>query len=163
MMGPVDLKPLLISRVAGVLGWLGLGALAVGYLVGRADRPPVVYVAVGACVAISLYLAVRAYRMGAHYGPEGIEVRGFVLSRRIPKARITEVTTFPAVRWQSDDGKARWSPIFAFFDAGEGASFLKRHNKWAIERLQDWDGRRRGTAGRKPSKRRRRPVRSDRG
>jgi hypothetical protein len=136
----VDLKPLLISRVMHILLWLGLGVLGVVFWVGRRDQAPlgVVLAGIGLCAAAAVYLAVRAYRLGARYGPEEIEVRGFVLSRRIAKARITQITNFPAVRWQSEAGKARWTPIFSFYSLDRVATFVERHNEESIERLLEW-------------------------
>jgi hypothetical protein len=160
----MHLKPLLVTRVANVLPGLILGALGVGFWLDRSDRTPhaLLVVGVGLSAALGLYLAVRGYRQGAKYGPDGIEVRGLLRTRRIAKARITEITDFPAVRWTAASGRARWTPIFAFFGLEQMAPFVERHNAACIERLQNWDDRRRPAARRNPARIDRRTRNSNR-
>jgi len=160
----MNLKPLLVTRVANVVPGLLFGALGVGFWAARSDRTPhaLLVVGVGLSAALGLYLAVRGYRQGVEYGPAGIEVRGLLRTRRIDIARITEITDFPAVRWTATSGRARWTPIFAFFGLEQMAPFVERHNASCIERLQNWDDRRRLAARRNPAKRDRRARNSRR-
>jgi hypothetical protein len=152
----VDVRPLVISRVLNALAWVVVAGLGVdGWLgigLGRAGEVTGV-----ACLAVvGMYLAGRAYRAGVVLEPEAILVRGFIRTRRIPRAQVTEITEYPAVRWKRADGKARWSPIFVFFDELRTLPFIRRHNEASIQRLQAWDDRRRLVARRNPVKRRRR-------
>ena len=134
----MDLKPLLVSRIAQIVLWLVLAGLVIGYLIDTQGFAPVAVVISAVVLAVGVYLAVRSYRMGAKYGPEGIEVRGILLSRRIPTDQVVRVTGFPAVRWQTAAGKGRWTPIFAFYGIGQLAS-VERYNQFCILQLQTWD------------------------
>ena len=128
----------LISRIAQVLFWLVVGGVVVGYLIDTQGAEPLILGIAALVVALSVFLALRSFRMGVRYGAEGIEVRGLVRSRRIPRDQIIRITDFPAVRWQSATGKARWTPIFAFYGVGQLAS-IERYNQFCILRLKTWD------------------------
>ena len=153
----MDLKPLLVNRVLNAVGWLLIISLPIGALLESELSGKVL----GAVLfgVLGVFLAVRGYRAGASYGADEIVIRGFIYSRRIPKVRITQITEFPAVRWTREDGKARWSPIFAFYTGGQVIPSVERHNAVMIQRLQDWDDRRRLVARRNPVKKRRKRQR----
>jgi hypothetical protein len=152
---PVDVRPLPLNRVLNALVWLALTALAVDPFVNGGFSRGVEIAGTAGSVLIGSYLAVRGYRAGVLLEPEAIVVRGFFRTRRIPKAQITGLTEFPAVRWKGADGKARWSPIVAFAEGGNTIPFVSRHNEASLERLRDWDDRRRLVARRNPAKKRR--------
>ncbi|QNE20121.1 hypothetical protein F1D05_22150 [Kribbella qitaiheensis] len=137
--------------------WLAVTALVLEPLVtGGLPRGVAIAGTVG-CVLIGVHLAVRGYWAGAVLEPETLVVRGFFRTRRIPKASITGITEFPAVRWKRADGKARWSPIIAFCEEGQRVpSFVRRHNEMSIQRLREWDHRRHLKARRSPAKKRQR-------
>jgi hypothetical protein len=151
-----EVRPLVISRVLNALAWVAVAGLGIdGWLgigLGRAGE----VAGVAGCLVVGVCLAVRAYRAGVVLEPEAILVRGFFRSRRIPRAQVTEITEFPAVRWKRADGRARWSPIFVFLDELRTLPFIRRHNEASIQRLQAWNDRRRPAARRNPVKRRRR-------
>jgi hypothetical protein len=138
----MDLRPLLVSRIANVVPGLLLAALGVGYwLVQRTDLALTTAV-LGAVVGG--WLGVRGYRQGVRCGEEAIEVRGLLRSRRIPVERIVAITNFPAVSWQTESGRKRWSPIIAFAELDDLIEPIRRHNEAAVGKLQEWDQRRRG-------------------
>jgi len=144
----------LISRIAQVVVWLGLGVAVIGTLIARQGPDPLILGISAVVAALSVVLAIRSYRMSVRYGPDGIQVRGFLLSRWIPRDEIIRITGFPAVRWQSASGKARWTPIFAFFGVGQLAS-VERYNQFCILRLKTWDEERHRKPGPDPSNPRR--------
>lgn len=145
----------LISRIAQVVFWLALGGVVVGYLIDTQGPEPLILVISALVVALSAFLAFRSYRMGVRYGSAGIDVRGLVLSRRIPRDQIIRITDFPAVRWHSATGKARWTPIFAFYGVGQLAS-IERYNQFCILRLKTWDEDRHSKPSPNPNNPRRR-------
>ncbi|MEV8377109.1 hypothetical protein AB0P21_30490 [Kribbella sp. NPDC056861] len=104
------------------------------------DDLPLAVVIVGAlvCVGAAVYLAMLGWRLGVVFDADGIEVNGLLRSRRIAKEEIVAITNFPAVRWKNADGKARWTPIFAFANPGRVIPLVERHNEAAISILQDW-------------------------
>ncbi|GAA1603278.1 hypothetical protein GCM10009789_66610 [Kribbella sancticallisti] len=134
----MDLKPQLISRIAQTVLWLALAGIVIGYLIDTQGFEPVPLAISGLALALGVLLAVRSQRMGVRYGPDGIEVRGILLSRRIPRSQIVRITNFPAVRWTTEAGKGRWTPIFAFYGIGQLAS-VERYNQFCILQLQTWD------------------------
>jgi hypothetical protein len=148
---------LLVTRIANAALGLALGALGMGFCLDRPGSPTGVPLVAGAGVsaAAGLLIAIRGYRMGARYGPDGIEVRGYILSRRIEKKRITDITSFPAVRWTTAAGRRRWTPIIAFAGSAQTLPFVAKHNEACIDRLQNWDDKRRLRDRRNPAKKRR--------
>lgn len=140
--------------------WLALMCPPVGALLESGQSSGVKLAGSIGLALVAVCLAVRGYRAGASYGPDGIVVRGFFATRRIPKARIVAITELPAVRWTRADGKARWSPIFAFWTGDQRVPFVVRHNDEMIQLLQNWADRQRLAARRNPAKKRRqRPAR----
>jgi hypothetical protein len=150
----VDLKPLLISRIAQIVLWLVLAGLVIGYLIDTQGLQPLPLVISGLVLALAVFLAVRSHRMGTSYDSDGIEVRGILLSRRIPADQVIRITGFPAVRWQTAAGKGRWTPIFAFYGIGQLAS-VERYNQFCILQLQTWDESRHPKPGPSPTNPRR--------
>jgi hypothetical protein len=134
----VDLKPLLITRIAQTVLWLVLTAILVGYLISTDIAWPLTLGISLVIVAVALFLIVRTHRMGVRYGPEGLEVRGILRSRWIPAEQVVRVTGFPAVRWATAAGSSRWTPISAFYGIGQLGS-VERYNQFCILQLRTWD------------------------
>ncbi|MEU2236038.1 hypothetical protein [Streptomyces vietnamensis] len=115
---------------------LGLGCLAYGAEAGTAGERTAAVVAVLVCAV----LAVRGFRAGVRCEGERLVVRGYAWTRVIPRAAVTEVTDFPAVRWTSPGGRRRWTPVVAFAEVSgelDGARACKRSNtarlrRWAV-------------------------------
>jgi hypothetical protein len=149
----VELKPLLVTRLSNALVWPVLAVVLVITLVGR--EVPIAVVVVGgiASLAVAGYLGLLGWRVGVVCDEAGIEVRGLIRTRRISREEIVAITRFPAVRWTTVAGKARWTPIFAFANPIKLVPFVDRHNEAATAILQDWQ------AGPKPPKPRRRTRR----
>jgi hypothetical protein len=141
----------MFSRIAQAVLCVGIAALVVGALLDGQGLNPLAVVIAVLVLAVGVVLAVRSYRMGALYGPDGIEVHGLLRNRRIAKEQITQITNFPAVRWESADGRSHWTPIVAFAGYGQLA-FIHRYNQFCILRLQTWDDERRLKARRDPAK-----------
>jgi hypothetical protein len=154
----VDLKPLLISRVAQIVLWLVLAGLVIGYLIDTEGFAPLSIGISVVVLAVAVFLAVRSNRMGVRYGPEGLEVRGILRTRSIPESQVIRVTTFPAVRWHTEDGKGRWTPISAFYGIGQIGS-VERYNQFCILQLQTWDESRKPKPPKNPTNPRRPPRR----
>jgi hypothetical protein len=147
----VELKPLPVVRVCHALAWPLLGVAALIALVENEVAVAVLVVAAVVCLAAGAYLGFRGWRLGVVCDDSGIEVRGLVRDRRISREQIVAVTNFPAVRWTTPVGKARWTPIFAFANPVKLVPFVERHNEAATAILQDWQT---GTKPRPPKKRR---------
>ncbi|ADB29428.1 hypothetical protein Kfla_0304 [Kribbella flavida DSM 17836] len=146
----------MLSRVAQAGLWLVVGVGIVAALLdGAGARSWVPAVAV-VVIAASGVLAVRAYRVGATYGPDGIEVRGYFRTRRIQRNQVTQVTDFPAVRWKDTNGKPRWTPISAFSGSSGQLRMIERHNAVCLALLQLWDEERHQKPTRTPRRTRRR-------
>ncbi|WP_157630630.1 hypothetical protein [Kribbella catacumbae] len=133
----MELKPLLITRLCNASVWPILAGVIVIAL--RGDLP-VVAVVGGAlvCLVAAVYLGFLGWRLGVVCDAGGIDVHGLFRSRRIAKEEIVAITNFPAVRWKTRAGKARWTPIFAFANLGRVLPLVERHNEAAISILKDW-------------------------
>ena len=104
----------LLSRV--VHGLLALGTVvAAVFAYNMADPPPTFgIVVVSACL---VYVFTRGAFMGVVLSDDDVVVRGLIYSRKIPIRAVTSVTSYPAVRWASNSGRARWTPISALMAA----------------------------------------------
>lgn len=152
----MELKPLLITRLCNASVWPILVGVVV---IALRDDLPVVAVVGGAlvCLAAAIYLGVLGWRLGVVCDADGIDVHGLFRSRRIAREDIVAITNFPAVRWKTDAGKARWTPIFAFANLGRVLPLVERHNEAAISIVKDWFEGAKPPAPKK--KRRQRPAR----
>ncbi|MEU0094602.1 hypothetical protein [Kribbella sp. NPDC006257] len=153
----MELKPLLVTRIANALVWPVLGVVVVVELISNGARVAVVVVGAGVCLAGAAYLGLLGWRLGVVCEEAALEVHGLFRRRRIPREEIIAITDFPAVRWKAPGGRVRWSPIFAFANPGRVVPFVERHNEAAVAIMQDWqtDARRE----RPKNKRRQRPAR----
>jgi hypothetical protein len=93
-------------------------------------------------LAVAAYIGLFGWRLGVVVDDEGIEVHGLFRNRRIARDEVTSITDFPAVRWKSADGKAHWTPIFAFTNIHRVMPLVDRHNEAAIALLQHWESER---------------------
>jgi len=158
----VTVRPLLISRLAcAVPGGAGVVFGAV-LLAGSQDVVAVVVSA--ALIVLGAVVAVRGYRLGVTCRDGQVLVRGLSWSRTVRADRVTELTLFPALRWEADTGRARWTPILAFWSTGGELPFVLRHNEECVDQLarhlfpgQPHHGRRPKPGHRTSGRRTRRP------
>jgi hypothetical protein len=134
---PVNLRPLMITRLANVFGSVVLAILGVGIWLENDVRAALLLSVLG------LWLTVRAYGIGVQADEQSIRVKGLLWSRTIPIDRIKRITTFPAISWTAPSGRTRWTPIYAFTEFGRAIRSVEDHNTLSTEQLQEWVGRRR--------------------
>jgi hypothetical protein len=134
----VELKPLLITRISNALVWPILAVVVMIALIGNDAHLAVVVTAAVFCFAAAAYLGLLGWRVGVVCEEAAIEVHGLFRNRRIPRAEIIAITTFPAVRWKTSTGRSRWTPILAFANPVRLVPFVERHNEAAVAILQDW-------------------------
>lgn|SRR5574341_1033683 len=89
---------------------------------------------------LGVLLAVRGYRLGVHCDDDTITVYGLLWTRTIPKASVIEITDFPAVRWATESGHVRWTPVIAFNHdlARSVPRTVAAHDRTCVDRLRDW-------------------------
>ncbi|MFD8209073.1 hypothetical protein ACFV2S_22090 [Streptomyces sp. NPDC059695] len=131
--------PTRVNRAAHTVLGLAPGAGLLGYGA-EASTAPERAVAVAAFLACA-GLAVRGYRAGVRCEAERLVVRGFLWSRVIPRAAVTGVTGFPAVRWTSPGGRRRWTPVAAFTTASGETSGARSRKRENTVRLRRWAAR----------------------
>jgi hypothetical protein len=122
-------RPLLVTRLANtvpglVVALLGVCGLSELLSFGRL-----------AVIALGVTLAVRGFRMGVEIGSQHVKVRGFLWTRTVPRHTVRGLTGFPALRWQTASGRARWSPLIMFFDGLDALTFVSRHDQRCLETL----------------------------
>jgi hypothetical protein len=132
----VELRPLLITRIANVLP----GGVLAGFGVEWWFQATGDWQHLGAAVltAAGAILAVRGYRVGVRYENETLTVRGIFRSRKISRSSISSITALPAVRWSSKSGRSVWTPIIAFAELDTVIPPVARRNEEAIEELERW-------------------------
>ncbi|MFF7436509.1 hypothetical protein [Streptomyces sp. NPDC008122] len=134
-----ELVPALVDRPADTLPGLvpGVGLLLYGAEDGtgwgRAS-------AVAAALACGV-LAVRGFRAGVRCEARRLVVRGFVWTRVIPRAAVTGVTGFPAVRWTAPGGRRRWAPVTAFVEVSEETGGTRSRKRSSTVSLRRWAAR----------------------
>lgn len=128
----LELRPLLISRlfnaVPGVL-LVGLAARLAFYMGPYAYLLAVIVASAGGVGAF------RGYRMGVTVKADTVIVRGLTWSRTIPRRSLIGLTTFPALRWRSESGRTRWTPMTAFPMSGRVDGWAGSHNAACLDRL----------------------------
>ena len=133
----MELRPLLITRIANVVGSLLIAAAGVGLWLDDGVEAALLLTGVG------IWLALRAYWIGVDANDHTVKLRGLLWSRTIEIGRIRRITHVPAVSWTSPGGRPRWSPVFAFADAGGVMRLVAEHNERCTERLEGWIAARR--------------------
>lgn len=83
-------------------------------------------------------LAARGFRLGVECTGEHVTVQGYLWTRTVPRSSIVEITSFPALRWQTPSGRARWTPVLAFADGGRVLPVVSQHNEQCVDRLRRW-------------------------
>jgi len=125
----------LMSRVAHAALAIGTVVFAWG-LHGRPDAPPTAAIVIGTSALV--YVFIRGVVMGVVLEDDHIVVRGLLFSRRIPMATITSVTAFPAVRWHSESGRSRWTPISALMAAPRNPDTTTNAMLASLDDLRFW-------------------------
>jgi hypothetical protein len=95
----------MVSRIANAVP--GVAVLVVGS--GLSLDGPVAPSGPGVVVSVlvGVLLAVRGYRLGVDCRDVVVVVHGLLCSRRIPRAALTAVTIFRALRWRDGRGRTR--------------------------------------------------------
>ncbi|MFF3563751.1 hypothetical protein ACFYXS_27250 [Streptomyces sp. NPDC002574] len=98
----------------------------------------VAWLATGPAMIGFAVLAVRGYRLGVTHEHSRLVIRGYLRTRVIDRAHITQITDFPAVRWTADNGRRRWTPLTALMTSpGEMATTRLRKDR-ALSKLRAW-------------------------
>jgi hypothetical protein len=125
----------MVSRIANAVPGVAVlvvgGGLSLDGPVALSDPGVVVSVLVG------VLLAVRGYRLRVDSRDDVVVVHGLLRSRRIPRAALTAVTSFPALRWRDGRGRTRWTPVIAFADFNGSIAVVEQHNQKCIDRLEE--------------------------
>ncbi|WP_369143896.1 hypothetical protein [Streptomyces sp. R44] len=134
------LLPTLANRVANTTLGLAsaLGCVQYGVEAGTGWQRAAAMVALLGCGT----LAVRGYRAGVRCEAERLVVRGYVWTRVIPRAAVTGVTDFPAVRWTSPRGRSRWTPVAVFSTLSGETAGVRARKRSNTARLRRWAARR---------------------
>ncbi|GAA3794344.1 hypothetical protein ACFS5L_37450 [Streptomyces phyllanthi] len=132
----MELSPSLWNRVAN--SGLGVvpGVVSVLYWAQAGDG--LRRLAAGVAVVGCAVLAVRGCRLGASCAGGKLTVRGYLRTRVIPRASITEITDFPAVRWTTGTGCTRWTPITAFATAAGETAGSRGSKERSIASIRRW-------------------------
>jgi hypothetical protein len=85
---------------------------------------------------VGMLVTVRAYRQGVWCDGNQITVRGLLWTRQIPKAWITNVTDFPAIRWRSPGTALRWTPVIAFWVSGQELPVFRMHADQCMDLIE---------------------------
>ncbi|MFJ4847825.1 MULTISPECIES: hypothetical protein [unclassified Streptomyces] len=101
-------------------------------------------VATAAAIAFAV-LAVRGYRLDVTYAHTRMVVRGYLRTRTVDRARVTDITDFPAVRWTAHNGRSRWTPLTALMTSPGGTSATRLRKERALVRLRQWPRRDKAT------------------
>ncbi|GAA2758435.1 hypothetical protein F4554_005523 [Actinopolymorpha rutila] len=134
------LRPLVATRLAN--GALGLCVVvAAGGVFSEFGPSLLGLVLTAACGSAGLVLAVRGYRSGVLCEHGRVTVRGFLWTRTIARSHIVEVTDFPAIRWQTESGRPRWTPITTLMVDSRQLPYVNTHNLRSIGELRRWTRR----------------------
>ncbi|WP_238431445.1 hypothetical protein [Streptomyces cavernae] len=132
----VDLSPPVLNRLANSsLGWVPMVAcVAYGEQTGEAFPRA----AAGAALLVFAVLAVRGYRLGLSWDTGTLIVRGYLRTRVIPRGSVTAVTDFPAVRWTTRTGRARWTPVVVLMTATAELAGIRDWKERSVRDLRRW-------------------------
>lgn len=135
----MELRPLLITKVATALGMEVLPITAAITMAEDEPGPPVwaaAVLVVGGLVFAPL--AVRGYRMGVTCSHRHVTVRGLFRTRHVPVPSILEVTDFPALVWRLPGERRRWTPITVFMQGAGGLRPIRDHHEACTRTLERW-------------------------
>ncbi|MDX3071195.1 hypothetical protein [Streptomyces sp. MI02-7b] len=119
-------------------GFLGAFPLAPCLAFATEANTPAAWLATGPAMIGFAALAVRGYRLGVTHEHSRVVIRGYLRTRVIERARITQITDFPAVRWTAGNGRRRWTPLTALMTSpGEMAASRLRKER-ALKKLRAW-------------------------
>ncbi len=129
----------LFPSLAGRLALSGLFViLAIGSLVYEVHPKGIYLFATAAPMIAFTILAIRGFRIGVICKNSDVTIRGLLWTRTIPRASITEITDFPAVRWLTPDGRKRWTPIYVFRSNSRQLAKTMAMNECNIIKLRRW-------------------------
>lgn len=132
----MELLPPLAARLAnGCLGALGTAASA-AYAAGAEGASALA--AAGAVALGSGWLAVRGYRLRVVCADGRVTVHGFLRTRVIPRAAVSEVTDLPAVKWTTASGRRRWTPVTALIGFSGELPGIARDKRRGLAELRRW-------------------------
>ena len=134
----VVLRPLPATRIASMIPAAGIIFMA-ALLVRDVDLPgwndTVVLVAV---VAVSVFLAVRAWRYSISLTPDRIVVRGFLRDRTVERSLVTEVTDSAWLVWETPHAHRRLTPLATLWVVPQMFPRYKAHAELCLHRAQMW-------------------------
>lgn len=134
----MELRPLLRARVAHTLLGLVPAGIAVEVWQDGTVPPWLAATFAPALAFLGVLVAVRALRMGVTCRDGTARVRGLLLSRAVPRVAVTEVTDFPALRWQDATGRRRWTPLSCSGTTGGVLGSVRDHNSEQLGILRRW-------------------------
>ncbi len=102
-------RPKLAARVEHTL--LGVLAVVVGVAWLNEQLPRW---AGFAFVIVGAVIIVRSFRLGVVIRGDHVVNSGLLWSRRIRTAQVTSISGFPALKWTSESGSRRWTPMVGF-------------------------------------------------
>ena len=85
--------------------------------------------------ALLVRAGLRSFRAGVAVGDD-VEVRGYLWSRRVPRASVLGVTGFPSVVWRDAAGRRHRSPILALMANPRGMPRVERERDARVEQLR---------------------------
>jgi hypothetical protein len=130
--GCVIVRPMVVTRFANAAP--GFFVVMVGVIEFLAAVVPLAMALIIALLGVGL--AVRGFRTGVRVGPESVTVYGYLWSRTIPRRAISGLTIFPAFRWSSRSGRARWTPMFMFMASGSSLRVFNAHHASCCEEIR---------------------------
>ena len=95
-------------------------------------------IALLATAVIGVVLTVRWIRAGVVIHTDEITVRGYVWSRTIRRARITEVTARKWIRWTDRTGLERDTPLSIFWNERYPTPGMIAHNDRVVLEIAEW-------------------------
>jgi hypothetical protein len=126
----VELKPLPVTRVANALP--GALLVALGLWAVLVDGGSWIFGGVVAVLGVGL--AFRGYRLGVTVTERGVEIRGFLFKRVIPREAVAGFTDWPAVVWRSELG-LQHSRMVAFRTNSHALRSIREHNAACVAAL----------------------------
>jgi len=83
---------------------------------------------------------IRSFRAGVGLYADHLLIRGWFLSRSIPKDQIVTITSMKFAEWTSNRGSRRLSPLTMFWIWPRSYGLFDRYNNKALESISDWLG-----------------------
>jgi len=130
----VTLRPLVIARCGHALFGGAVAAGSTNLWDEGSGRFAAFLGAIG--FTLGIVVVVRSFLMRVVVADGVVDIQGWMWSRRIPRAVVTGVSEFPAVRWTDASGRKRWSPVVWMMRGGRALPFIERYNQEQVEKLR---------------------------